>query len=319
MSKDKDGGKKILPLGEDLGGDSYHVPVLLHECIEGLNIKPDGIYVDATFGGGGHSKEILGWLGKKGKLYAFDQDDDAQRNALDDKRFTLIHANFREMKRFLRLLSAMPVDGILADLGVSSWQFDTADRGFSYRFEGPLDMRMNRGIEKTAADLLNTYSAEALQKMFGELGEVRNAKTLAHAIVDARLVKPLETIDDLKLIAKANAKGELMRYLSQVFQAIRIEVNDELGALKDILQQSVEVLKPGGRLAVITFHSLEDRLVKNYIKHGTFEDEPVKDFFGNYKLNMKAINKKPIEANEEEQKRNPRSRSAKLRVAEKIE
>ena len=296
----------------------YHTSVLLHECIEGLAIKPDGVYVDVTFGGGGHSAAILQKLGKKGKLFAFDQDADALNNAPADERFTLIHANFRNLKRFLRVHNVPGVDGILADLGVSSWQFDTAERGFSYRFDGPLDMRMNRLTEKTAATVLNTYSANDLQKMFGEYGEVRNAKTLANAIVDLRSSQPIETIADLKSIAEQNRMGEAHKYLAQVFQAIRIEVNDELGALKDFLQQSVEVLNPGGRLVVLTFHSLEDRLVKNLIKNGNFEDEPAKDFFGHFKLNLKAVNKKPITATNEELKQNSRSRSAKLRVAEKI-
>ena len=298
--------------------EGYHTSVLLHECIEGLAINPDGVYVDVTFGGGGHSAAILQKLGKKGKLFAFDQDQDALKNAPDDKRFTLINANFRDMKRFLRLHNAIGVDGILADLGVSSWQFDTAERGFSYRFDGPLDMRMNRFAEKTAAQVLNTYSAEDLQKMFGEYGEVRNSKTLANAIVDLRNSQPLETIADLKSVAEQHRMGETHKYLAQVFQAIRIEVNDELGALKDFLQQSVEVLNTGGRLVVLTFHSLEDRLVKNLIKHGNFEDEPEKDFFGHFKLNLKAVNKKPVMATNEELKRNSRARSAKLRVAEKI-
>ncbi len=296
----------------------YHTSVLLHECIEGLAIKPDGVYVDVTFGGGGHSAAILQKLGKKGKLFAFDQDADALNNAPADERFTLIHANFRNLKRFLRVHNVPGVDGILADLGVSSWQFDTAERGFSYRFDGPLDMRMNRLTEKTAATVLNTYSADDLQKMFGEYGEVRNAKTLANAIVDLRSSQPIETIADLKSIAEQNRMGEAHKYLAQVFQAIRIEVNDELGALKDFLQQSVEVLNPSGRLVVLTFHSLEDRLVKNLIKNGNFEDEPAKDFFGHFKLNLKAVNKKPITATNEELKQNSRSRSAKLRVAEKI-
>ncbi|HWB63765.1 MAG TPA: 16S rRNA (cytosine(1402)-N(4))-methyltransferase RsmH, partial [Chitinophagales bacterium] len=305
-------GKKGLV---EAGG--YHTSVLLHECVEGLAIKPGGLYVDVTFGGGGHSKAILKRLGKKGKLIAFDQDEDALKNAPDDKRLTLIQANFRDMKRFLRLHEAMPVDGILADLGVSSWQFDTADRGFSYRFEGPLDMRMNKSAATTAANVLNGYDAERLQNMLGQYGEVRNAKTLAQAIVEARNTRPFETIADLKAVAEQQAKGELMKYLSQVFQAIRIEVNDELGALKEFLIQSAEVLKPGGRLAVISFHSLEDRLVKNYMKHGAFEDEPVKDFFGRYELKFKPVTKKPVTAGEEELKNNPRSRSAKLRIAER--
>ena len=309
--------KKDVTLSAGEGG--YHTSVLLHECIEGLAIKPDGVYVDVTFGGGGHSAAILEKLGKKGKLFAFDQDQDALQNAPDDDRFTLVHANFRDLKRFLRLHNALGVDGILADLGVSSWQFDTAERGFSYRFDGPLDMRMNRFAEKTAAQVLNTYSAEDLQKMFGEYGEVRNSKTLANAIVEQRSSQPLETIADLKSIAEQNRMGEAHKYLAQVFQAIRIEVNDELGALKDFLLQSIEVLNPGGRLVVLTFHSLEDRLVKNIIKNGNFEDEPVKDFFGHFKLDLKAVNKKPVTASNEELRKNSRSRSAKLRIAEKIE
>jgi 16S rRNA (cytosine1402-N4)-methyltransferase len=296
----------------------YHKSVLLHESIDGLAIKPNGIYVDATFGGGGHSREILKHLGAEGKLYGFDQDEDAQRNAPDDKRFTLVKANFRELKRFLRMHDALPVDGILADLGVSSWQFDTPERGFSYRFEGPLDMRMNKTGETTAADVLNTYSAEQLQKMFGEYGEVRNSKTLAAAIVAARENKEFETIEDLLSICEANRMGERHKYLAQVFQSIRIEVNDELGALKDLMEQSAEVLKSGARLAIITFHSLEDRMVKNFMKNGTIDDEPVKDFFGNIERKFKVVTKKPVEAGDKEQRANSRSRSAKLRVAEKI-
>ncbi|MES2621568.1 MAG: 16S rRNA (cytosine(1402)-N(4))-methyltransferase RsmH [Bacteroidota bacterium] len=303
---------------KETSDSTYHTSVLLHESINGLNIQPDGGYVDVTFGGGGHSKEILKALGKNGKLIAFDQDEDAQRNAIEDERFTLVQANFREMKRFLRLHEVVEVDGILADLGVSSWQFDTAERGFSFRYEGPLDMRMNIYAEKSAKDVLNEYSAEQLQKMFSEYGEVRNAKTLANAIVEGRGTKFFESIADLKSVLERCKMGEEHKYYAQVFQAIRIAVNDELGALKDFLQQCSEVLKPGGRLVVITFHSLEDRLVKNYMKHGTFDDEPVKDFFGNYERKFKVITKKPVEAASEEQKENSRSRSAKLRIAEKL-
>lgn len=246
--------------GQQSSGSSYHTSVLLHESVNALNIQPGGVYVDATFGGGGHSREILKQLDAEGKLLGFDQDEDAVRNAPNDERFELVQANFRDLKRFLRLHQAIPVDGILADLGVSSWQFDTAERGFSYRFDGPLDMRMNRFAQKTAADVLNEFSAEQLQKMLGEFGEVRNAKTLANAIVEARMQKRFETIVDLLAVCESNRIGERHKYLAQVFQAIRIEVNDELGALKDLLEQSFEVLKSGGRLAVITFHSLEDRL-----------------------------------------------------------
>ncbi len=303
---------------KDTSDFSYHTSVLLHESIDGLRIKPDGIYVDATFGGGGHSREILKQLNESGRLIGFDQDEDAKRNAPDDERFTLVQANFSELKRFLRLHDANLVDGILADLGVSSWQFDTAERGFSFRFEGPLDMRMNRGAEKTAADVLNEYSAEELQKMLSEYGEVRNSKTLAVAIVDGRAQKEYETIADFLSVCEANRIGERHKYLAQVFQAVRMEVNEELGVLREFLLQSGKVLKSGGRLAVITFHSLEDRLVKNFMKNGGFEDEPEKDFFGNFEKRFKLITKKPMEASDKEQKENSRSRSAKLRVAEKI-
>lgn len=297
---------------------SYHISVLLQESIQGLNIQPNGTYVDATFGGGGHSKAILNALGSDGRLIAFDQDADAQKNALDDSRFTLIKANFENMNRFLRLHEVNAVDGILADLGVSSWQFDTAERGFSFRFDGPLDMRMNQQGQVTAGEVLNEKSAEDLQLMFSLYGEVRNAKTLAQAIVEARLQRPFVTIADLKVVVNQCMMGEAHKYYAQVFQAIRIEVNNELGTLKKLLEQSAEVLNSGGRLAVITFHSLEDRLVKNYMKHGTFEDEPVKDFFGHFEKKFKLITKKPIEAGEKEKRENSRSRSAKLRVAEKI-
>lgn len=316
MKKSK--SKQSAPVGEESNSGGYHTSVLLHESIEGLAIKPNGTYIDATFGGGGHARAIMAQLGEGGKLFGFDQDEDAHRNAIDDERFTLVQANFRDIKKFLRLYDVKKVDGILADLGVSSYQFDTAERGFSYRFDGPLDMRMSMFADKTAADIVNTYTAEKLHKLFGELGEVRNAKTLANAIVAARETTQFETIADLKTLAEMNSMGERVKYLSQVFQALRIEVNDELGALKDLLKGSVEILKPGGRLAIITFHSLEDRLVKNYMKNGNFEDEPEKDFFGNVKRDMKMVNKKPIEASAEELKHNNRSRSAKLRVAEKI-
>ena len=303
---------------EDKSETHYHTSVLLHESIEGLNIQPAGVYVDATFGGGGHSKEILKQLNQEGKLLGLDQDEDVQRNSIKDDRFTIVQANFRDLKRFLRLHNALPVDGILADLGVSSWQFDTAERGFSYRFDGPLDMRMNKQGDKTAADVLNEMSVDDLQKMFSMYGELRNAKTFASAIVEVRAQKEFETIADLLSVCEANRIGEKHKYLAQVFQSLRIEVNDELGALKNLLEQSAEVLKPGGRLAVITFHSLEDRLVKNYMKHGSFADEPVKDFFGNIERKFKSITKKPIEATDSEQRENSRSRSAKLRVAERI-
>lgn len=304
---------------EALGsGSAYHTPVLLHECIAGLNIRPDGTYVDVTFGGGGHSREILKNLGEQGRLIAFDQDTDALQNAPEDPRLTLVQANFCHLKRFLRMHQALPVDGILADLGVSSWQFDAAHRGFSYRFDGPLDMRMNKQEGNTAADVLNTYDAAALQKMLSEYGEVRNSKTLANAIVQVRSTKPFQQTSDLLEVCEANRMGEKHKYLAQVFQAIRIEVNNELGVLKEFLMQTADVLAPGGRLAVITFHSLEDRLVKNYMKNGVFDDEPEKDMYGRFERKFKLITKKPIEAGATEQKQNSRSRSARLRVAEKI-
>ena len=297
----------------------YHIPVLLHECIDGLAIQPDGVYIDATYGGGGHSREIMKHLGSEGRLIGFDQDADAAKNAIDDERFTLIRANFRHMRRFLRLEGITQVDGILADLGVSSHQFDEGSRGFSYRFEGPLDMRMSQQDSTTAASILNTYDGERLQQIFSEYGELRNAKTFAHAIVAQRAQSAFRTTADLRAICEQEVKGELHRYMAQVYQALRMEVNDELGALRDLLTESREALKPGGRLAVITFHSLEDRLVKNYMKHSTFEDEPEKDFFGNFEKHWKLITKKPITASKEESKRNTRSHSAKLRVAERLE
>lgn len=297
----------------------YHQPVLLQECIDGLALKADGVYVDVTFGGGGHSREILKHLGENGRLIAFDQDKDAQQNAIEDERFLLVQANFRELKRFLRLHGVKKVDGILADLGVSSYQFDTAERGFSFRFEGPLDMRMNQGGEQTAAGLLQSYNAEELQRVFSEYGEVRNAKTLAVAIVEYRKQSSLNTTTDFLQFLEKMAIGEKHKYYAQVFQAIRIEINDELGALKDLMQQCTDVLGEEGRLAVITFHSLEDRLVKNYMRHGSFSDEPEKDFFGRVERKYKLITKKPIVASDTEQRENSRSRSAKLRVAEKLE
>jgi 16S rRNA (cytosine1402-N4)-methyltransferase len=296
----------------------YHRPVLLHECIEGLAIKADGIYIDATFGGGGHSRLILEQLGPEGRLLGFDQDADAARNALPDERFTLVRANFRHMRRFLRLQGITQADGILADLGVSSHQFDEGSRGFSYRFDGPLDMRMDQAGATTAADVLNTYSAAQLQQLFSMYGEVRNAKTLALAIVDRRQSSPFRLTADLRQLCEQQVKGELHRYMAQVYQALRMEVNDELGALRDLLTESREALKPGGRLAVITFHSLEDRLVKNYMRHSSFDDEPVKDFYGRFDKHWQLITRKPITATKEELKENSRSHSAKLRVAEKM-
>ncbi len=296
----------------------YHVPVMLKECIDGLQIQQNGIYVDVTFGGGGHSREILQQLGDKGKLFAFDVDEDAKRNVPDDKRFTLIQSNYRHIKRFLRLYGVTQVNGILADFGISSHQIDEPSRGFATRFDAPLDMRMNRSEGISARDVVNTYSAEQLQHILGYYGEVINAKTLAHRIVEARAQQPIETTGELVEVCRSVAKGIEVKYFAQVFQAIRIEVNDELNAIREFLQQSMEILTPGGRLVVMSYHSLEDRLTKNFMKAGVFEGEPKKDLYGNYEHHLKVITRKPIEATAEELKINTRARSAKLRIAEKI-
>ena len=296
---------------------NYHTTVLLNEAVEGLNIRPDGVYVDATFGGGGHSRLILSGLGDRGKLIGFDQDDDVRSQIIDNEYFIFLNHNFRELKRMLRFSAIRRVDGILADLGVSSHQFDEAERGFSYRFDAALDMRMNQAEGTTAADILNRYTAENLQKLLSEYGEVRNARTLANALVAARVGKSYHNISDLLAVSDPLSMGDKMRYRSQVFQALRMEVNDEIGALKDFLQQSLEVLSAGGRLAVITFHSIEDRIVKNFMKSGNFDGELETDFYGNITRPFTLINKKPIEPSAEEIRSNPRSRSAKLRVAEK--
>jgi len=296
----------------------YHTTVLLNEAVDGLAIKKDGVYVDATFGGGGHSRLILEKLGPEGKLISFDQDADAWRNKPDDARLIPVTENFRYMRKFLRLHGHPQVDGILADLGVSSYQFDTAERGFSIRFDGPLDMRMDQRTEKTAAGILKTYSEGELHKLFEQYGEVRNAKQLAKHIVSSRDKMQLTTIDSLKAMIAPVMKGNPNRYLAQLFQALRIEVNDEMGALRDLLEQSVQCLKPEGRLSIITFHSLEDRLVKQFMKKGRWEE--VVDMFGRVTepALMKPLTNKPIEPTEEEQKNNPRSRSARLRIAEKL-
>ncbi|MBO9635748.1 MAG: 16S rRNA (cytosine(1402)-N(4))-methyltransferase RsmH [Chitinophagaceae bacterium] len=299
---------------------SYHVPVLLQEVLQGLNIQPDGTYVDCTFGGGGHSREILQQLGPQGKLIAFDQDADARQNLPDDPRVIFVPHNFRHLQRFLRLNNAIPVDGILADLGVSSHQFDEAERGFSTRFDGDMDMRMDTRQALTAFDVLNTFSEQQLHKMFEQYGEVTNAKTLARTIVQARQTQSMRTIANFKQALHSVVKGNPNKYFAQVFQALRIEVNDELGALKEMLQQVPSLLKPGGRVAIITFHSLEDRIVKNFFRKGSFEDEDLTDPFGIKPAEQvfRIITKKPVTASEAELKRNPRSRSAKLRVAERI-
>lgn len=299
----------------------YHIPVMLSECLEGLNLKAGGVYVDVTFGGGGHSKAILEKLQGKGKLFGFDQDEDAKANAaqIADSSFTFVEANFRHMQKFLRLYGADKVDGILADLGVSSHQFDTAERGFSIRFDANLDMRMNQRDGVTAAKILNEYPEGELHKLFGMYGEIRNAKTLAAQVVQDRTRSKIETVEDFKTVLRKLApRGAENKYFAQAFQALRIEVNKELEALEEFLEQTAAVLKPGGRLVVMSYHSLEDRLVKNFIQKGKFSGDEEKDFYGNVLKPLEAINKKPIEPNEEEQKINTRSRSAKLRVASRI-
>ena len=297
---------------------NYHVPVMLQECIEALNIRPDGTYVDVTFGGGGHSREIMKHLGENGRLLAFDQDVDAQQNRIDDDRFEFIDQNFRYLKNFTRLHNAIPVDGILADLGVSSYQFDQAERGFSIRFDAELDMRMNQASTLTAKEVVNTYSEADLHRIFGIYGEIKNAKSLAKTIVTARLNGPLGTVADLKnAINNLIPKGKENKYLAQVFQALRIEVNQELEALKDFLIQSADVLVSGGRLVVMSYHSLEDRLVKNFIAKGKFSGEVEKDFYGNDQKPFDAVSRGAITASEEEIKNNNRARSAKLRIAVK--
>jgi 16S rRNA (cytosine1402-N4)-methyltransferase len=299
---------------------AYHVPVLLKEVIDGLKIIPSGTYVDCTFGGGGHSKKILEKLNEAGKLVVFDQDEDARKNVPDDKRIIFVPHNFRHVQRFLRLHKIQKVNGILADLGVSSHQFNEAGRGFSTRFDAALDMRMNQNEKITAADVLKNYSEEKLHKLFEKYGEVTNSKTLAKTIVEFRKTQPLKSINQFKNLVYPIVKGNPEKYFAQVFQALRIEVNDELNVLKEMLLQSVEVLEEGGRIAVITFHSLEDRIVKNFFKNGNFEDEQEHDLFGNKtKSHLKVITKKPIVPSAEELKLNPRSRSSKLRIAEKVE
>lgn len=296
---------------------TYHKPVLLHESLEGLAIRPDGTYVDVTFGGGGHSRAILEQLGEKGKLIAFDQDEDAVANAINDPRFILIRQNFRFLKNFLRLHNAIPVDGILADLGISSHQIDEPERGFSTRFNGPLDMRMNRSAALSAEEVINTYDERQLRNIFREYGDVENAGRLANVIVTAREQESIRSIAELKeAISPCVPKGKEFQYLAKVFQALRIEINGEMDALKELLQQSAEVLKPGGRLVVIAYHSLEDRLVKNFFRTGNFEGENEKDFFGNLIRPLEPVNRKPIIPGEDELNENNRARSAKLRIAQ---
>ena len=297
---------------------SYHVPVLFHETMDALQIKENGVYVDCTFGGGGHGRGILDKLGSEGKLIAFDQDADAKNNLPADERILFVPNNFRHLQRFLRLNGYSKVDGVLADLGVSSHQFDEGDRGFSTRFEGPLDMRMNQNQDETAATILKKSTEQQLHKMFEQYGEVTNSKTLAKHIVQQRNHLPLQTIGQLKSMLSSVVKGNPNKYLAQVFQALRIEVNDEMSALKEMLEQLPLVLTKGGRAAIITFHSIEDRIVKNFLKKGTFSEEEENPLMqGKEEKEFLIITKKPIVAGQEETKRNPRSRSAKLRVAEK--
>ena len=296
----------------------YHNPVLLEESVSGLSIKKNGVYVDVTFGGGGHSRKILQHLGPEGKLYAFDQDKDALSNTVEDQRFTLINKNFRFMKRFLRLHGVKEVDGILADFGVSSYQFDAPERGFSTRFDAPLDMRMNQDEEISAKTVINSYAEDELRRLFWEYGELRTAPALARTIVAARTLRPINTTFELKnLLNKYLPRGKQQKILAQIYQAIRIEVNNELEALKLFLLSSKEVLKTGGRLSVISYHSLEDRLVKRFIRNGMFEGEPERDMFGNYTVPFEKIGKL-IVPTKEEIKINNRARSAKLRIAKKI-
>ncbi|TDE02472.1 16S rRNA (cytosine(1402)-N(4))-methyltransferase RsmH [Flavobacterium sandaracinum] len=295
----------------------YHNPVLLQASVDGLNIKPDGIYVDVTFGGGGHSKEILKRLGPDGKLFAFDQDEDALANALADERFTLINENFRFIKRFLRFYGVKSVDGILADLGVSSHQFDVAERGFSTRFDADLDMRMSQKNDLNAYRVVNEYDEANLKRVFLDYGELKNAPVLARTIIEAREQDPIKTTDALKeVLARFLPERVRNKILAQIYQAIRIEVNQEMDVLKEFLEQSLEILNPNGRLSVISYHSLEDRLVKRFMKNGMFEGEPERDFFGNFSVPFKTIGKLIVPDNAEI-KENNRARSAKLRIAEK--
>ena len=297
----------------------YHQPVLLGPAIEGLRIRPDGIYVDATFGGGGHAREIMNYLDDKGHLFVFDQDVNAAANLWEDERLTLIAANFRYLTQWMKYYGIHgKVNGILADLGVSSYQLDEPTRGFSYRFDEPLDMRMNVMQSKSAADVINQYDATSLQQMFSQYGEITNARTLAGKIVEARSASPIKTTGQLADIVTTCIKGQKWKYLSQLYQALRIEINDEIGALQELLKSAAETLVEEGRMVVISYHSLEDRLVKRFFKAGNFEGEPDADFYGTKKKGWNVITPRPIEPDNEEQKLNPRSRSAKMRIAEKL-
>ncbi|MBR6853376.1 MAG: 16S rRNA (cytosine(1402)-N(4))-methyltransferase RsmH [Prevotella sp.] len=299
--------------------ETYHVPVLLNESIDGLAIKPDGVYVDVTFGGGGHSKEILRRLGKKGHLYSFDQDPDAEKNIVNDDRFTFVRSNFRYLKNWMRYYGVDHIDGLLADLGVSSHHFDDETRGFSFRFDAPLDMRMNKRAGTTAAEILNNYDEEQLADIFYIYGELKNARKIAATITKARNEKRIETTDDfLHVTEKLFQREREKKEMAKMFQALRIEVNHEMDALKEMLNGAMESLCEGGRLSVITYHSLEDRIVKNMMKAGNVEGKVKQDFFGRIEAPFRLVNNKVIVPSDEEQQQNPRSRSAKLRVAEKI-
>ncbi|GAB3990805.1 16S rRNA (cytosine(1402)-N(4))-methyltransferase RsmH [Spirosoma daeguense] len=298
----------------------YHEPVLLQACIDGLNLQPGGIYVDVTFGGGGHTRTILNQL-EDGRVFGFDQDADAKANAqaIGDSRLTFVAANFRNIKRYLRLYKAEQVDGILADLGISSHQIDTPERGFSTRFDADLDMRMNQNADRTARQIVNEYPESELHRILGMYGEITNARTAAAALVSARSNRPIKTVNELKAALQRQApRGKENKYFAQVFQALRIEVNEELQVLEEFLEQVPDILKPGGRLVVMSYHSLEDRLVKNFINKGKFQGEVEKDLFGNDLKPLRSVTRKPIEATPDEIARNPRARSAKLRIAEKI-
>ena len=310
--------------------EGYHVPVLLRESVDGLEIKPGGVYVDVTFGGGGHSREILSRLDEKGHLYSFDQDEDAEQNIVDDERFTFVRSNFRYLKNWMRYYGVEEIDGLLADLGVSSHHFDDETRGFSFRFDAPLDMRMNKRSGATAADVVNTYSEEQLSDIFYIYGELKNARRVAAAIVQARAAKRIETTNDLLQCSMSNGQwstvngqcstvnGQWKKETAKLFQALRIEVNHEMDALKEMLNGARDLIREGGRLSVITYHSLEDRLVKNMMKAGNVEGKVTQDFFGRSESPFRQIGGKVIVPDEEEQQRNPRSRSAKLRIAERI-
>lgn len=298
---------------------TYHIPVLLKPAVDGLDIRPEGTYVDTTLGGGGHTREILSRLGPQGRLLGFDQDEDAERNIPDDPRFTFVRSNFRFLHNFLRYHGISQIDGLLADLGVSSHHFDDSERGFSFRFDGALDMRMNKRAGQTAADVVNTYSEERLANVFYLYGELKNSRKLAAALVKARAAAPINTIGAfLDIVKPFFGREREKKEMARVFQALRIEVNQEMEALKEMLYAATDALRPGGRLAVITYHSLEDRMVKNLIKTGNVEGKMEKDFFGNTQTPFRAVNNKVIVPDNDETARNPRSRSAKLRIAEKL-